>query len=68
MDLNELDEVAQDKHADLIPKEKPVMKNNLKQDQDINEESKAEVATIADTEAMTEASVNESIQDSNVKE
>ena len=32
MDLNELDQVAQDKHADLQPKEKPVMKNNLKQD------------------------------------
>ena len=30
MDLKELDEVAQDKHADLQPKEKPVMRNNLK--------------------------------------
>jgi len=32
MDLKELDEVAQDKHADLQTKEKPVMKNNLRQD------------------------------------
>ena len=54
MDIKELEEVAQDKHADLQEKEKPQMKNNLKQDEDVKEEEKVEDKSITAIEADAE--------------
>ena len=37
LDLKELEDLAEDTHADLQEKDKPKMRNNLKQDEEGNE-------------------------------
>ena len=51
LDLNELEGLAKDTHADLQEKEKPKMRNNLRQDEDgkegKTEEKKDEASTVS---------------------